>query len=324
MKRRLSALLAAAAALVLLTACAGQQNAAAPAETAEPEAGEAAPGEPESGEAAEPEAAWDITMRDIIEANHVDRIFPAYGSIRIDYQYAEDPDWRQTARYTDADMMYYEYVGEQDMICRDGSGGYLHVDEDDSYGSIMDFTFDPSGYDYFTLDPDLTAEEEILSVEEDGDVLSVTTRLPAELFKPYFPEGEYPYADGDYLEEAYTLNASDYAMLSESTTLLHADGSREALDSAVITYGADRPAQADALLERKAATENIRTGTVILDPGTPEERSLTVTAVKGDYVYFTLPDGYETVYDDPACTVEFEGSSDRTQDFVMYSKQTDA
>ena len=311
MKKRLTFALLLAFSLLALCAC-GQSaptaadDATAPAVNDAPDNTDAAPA---------------ITMRQLLDANRADALFQTYGGVLRTYDYPNDPD-RVRVEYMDAEVLFFDSGAEQDLLFYDGSSGYLHDDE--GYGALMDFNFDPSYYAYPALDETLTAQEEIVSVTEDGDEISLTTRLSAEAYRPYYPDGDFPYDDGDYFEESYRLDASDWRVLEMSETLVHADGSREEQYAAVQEYGAARPEIIAELLARKNA-DDPRTGTITLDPNTPDEREMSATAQKGDYIYFIPPNGYETLYTDPECAIERtpEDTADLNADFHLYGKRAE-
>ena len=311
MKKRLIFALLLAFALLALCAC-GQSAPTAADDATAPAANDA----PDNTDAAPA-----ITMRQLLDANRADALFQTYGGVLRTYDYPNDPD-RVRVEYMDAEVLFFDSGAEQDLLFYDGSSGYLHDDE--GYGALMDFNFDPSYYAYPALDETLTAQEEIVSVTEDGAGISLTTRLSAEAYRPYYPDGDFPYDDGDYFEESYRLGASDWRVLEMSETLVRADGSREEQYAAVQEYGAARPEIIAELLARKNA-DDPRTGTITLDPNTPDEREMSATAQKGDYIYFIPPNGYETLYTDPECAVERtpEDTADLNADFHLYGKRAE-
>ena len=316
MKKRLILALLLASALLALCACSGQ-SAPAATDNAAPATDADASGASGSDTADAPA----LTMRALLDANSGETIFQTYDGVLKTYSYPDDPD-RVRVEYMDAELLFFDHGYEQDLLFRDASSGYLHDDE--GYGALMDFNFDPSYYAYPTLDETLTAQEEIVSVAEDGGEISLTTRLSAETYRPYYPDGDFPYDDGDYFEERYRLDASDWRVLEASETLVHADGSREEQYSSAYDYGAARPEIVAEMLARKNA-DDPRTGTVTLDPNTPDEREMSATAQKGDYIYFVVPEGYETLYIDPECTVERtpDDTADLNADFHLYGKRAE-
>ncbi|MBR0282049.1 MAG: hypothetical protein IJQ81_10740 [Oscillibacter sp.] len=328
MRKRLLAGLLSVLTLLALCACSGQSNApAADASTpvdnadATESADSNAPAEsaPETADAdtADSETAWPLTVQDMIDANAVGKLAQTYGSMRADYVRPEAQEYALATQYADAEIAYLDFGAEQDLLFLDGSSGYFHSGE--QYVAILEFDTSYSAYNYFTLDPDLTAQEEIISVETDGDAITMTTRLSPDVFRPYYDDDNFPYNDVDCFEEVYTLNASDYAMLGNVSYIVRADGTREEQDTMTVTYGAERPEGIAELMARKNA-EDPRVGTIILDPGTPEERTVSATARKGDPIQYSLPDGY-VLYADPdgAEPIDETGEADYNADFTLYA-----
>ena len=322
MRKRLLAGLLSVLTLLALCACSGQSNAPAdtPADATE-SADSNAPAEsaPETADAdtADAESAWPLTVQDMIDANAVGKLAQTYGSMRADYVRPEAQEYALATQYADAEIAYLDFGAEQDLLFLDGSSGYFHSGE--QYVAILEFDTSYSAYNYFTLDPDLTAQEEIISVETDGDAITMTTRLSPDVFRPYYDDDNFPYNDVDCFEEVYTLNASDYAMLGNVSYIVRADGTREEQDTMTVTYGAERPEGIAELMARKNA-EDPRVGTIILDPGTPEERTVSATARKGDPIQYSLPDGY-VLYADPdgAEPIDETGEADYNADFTLYA-----
>lgn len=324
MKKRLIFAFLLTASLFALTACSGQSGAGT---------ADGGPVTEDTTDAADDVVTDDaadateiaLTMRAVLDANSAETLFQTYSNILKTYQYPDDADGRRVSEYADADMMFTDYGYEQDLFFRDGSNSYIYEEERQAYSAILEFDFNPSYFDYPAFSEDLTLQEEIVSVTEDGDTISLVTRFSMEAFRPYFAEGDFPYEEGDYMEEAYILNASDCALLQEKATLVRADGSREEQETVTITYDAPTPERVADLLAHKNATD-VRTGTITLDPNTPEERSVSVNAQKGDYILLYMPEGYETFYSDPECTIVDEGSDepDLNADFHLYSVRSEA
>ena len=67
--------------------------------------------------------------------------------------------------------------------------------------------------------------------------------------------------------------------------------------------------------------EHLREVRVTLDPGTEEERTYLLTALKGDPVSYTLPDGYE-LYADEALTTPWVDDGNYTSDLALWAAKT--
>ena len=64
--------------------------------------------------------------------------------------------------------------------------------------------------------------------------------------------------------------------------------------------------------------DDLRTVTVTLDPGTAAEQEFSLTALKGDPVSFSLPDGYE-LYSDETLTTRWVDNGDYTADLTLWA-----
>ena len=320
--RRAAALLTALLALLALSACGGTPSSA---EAPQSEEEAAAPAEAETAEGEAGETAEEaLTMEAVIAANQTDTLLGKHKSILVEYENRKNEENIMVGKYIDAEIVYLDFGIEQDLLFRDGTSGYQHdtYEEVERYSGILEFDFDDSSYSYFTLDPDLTSQEEIVSSEQEGDTITLVTHLSTEAFRPIIESygGEFPYGEGDYLEETYRLRAEDLAILENTSILFRADGTTEAQNGLFVNFDADRPFFALELMERRNG-DDLRTGTVILDPGTEDERSASAVARRGDSIVTFLPEGYSTYYKDPACTEISPESEEKdlNADFTYYS-----
>lgn len=64
--------------------------------------------------------------------------------------------------------------------------------------------------------------------------------------------------------------------------------------------------------------KDLREVRVTLDPGTPEEQTVSLTVLKGDPVSFTLPEGY-ALYSDEALTLPWTDNGDYTSDLSLWA-----
>ena len=305
------------AALLALTLAACGGTGPSPAETGEAGEAAASSGAAASGEAASP-GENEITMRDIIDANRTPLLLEKYGSVRVDYTYAEDPDpemeYLQTV-YVDGEVTYQGFNTARELYT--GEGDYLY--SDGVYG--MPLTTEPvtaPGKEHVALEEGLTAEESIVTVEEGEDgTLTVVTRLDGSMLSELYGGA---YDDLEYSGETYVLN-SDLEILSDVSGLFYEDGTSETVGQIAVTYGEARPADAEDLYSRLHAEEK-RTVTAVLDPGTEDERSVSVTPMKGDSAFNFLPEGYDVWYADPDCTVPFTPPETQDEDVTFYVPYT--
>lgn len=262
-------------------------------------------------------ADWPLTIQDMLDANAMGTLSMTYGSMRADYVRPEtgeyDPETAKYAyeivmEYADTQYFYHDFVSMTELYALDGSSGYAHLRNAEGAYQRLEYRaflqYEPTVYSggCFALDPDSTALEKIVNVETDGDKTIMTTNVDTKVLRPIYQRGdgifsyEFPFEDGDKLENVYTLNAEDYALLGVVTTVIHADATREETERVTITYGAEMPEDAAALAARKES-DDACTVTIKVNPGTPDEHTQYATGQKGDVFSYTPPAGY-TVYAD--------------------------
>ncbi|MBO5906920.1 MAG: tyrosine-protein phosphatase [Clostridia bacterium] len=132
------------------------------------------------------------------------------------------------------------------------------------------------------------------------------------------------YVDEDVIScvETYTLDAKSREIVEVKTVYTHKDGT---VDEGVVTITRDVPIpdSADQFLEYANETENMRTVTIVSNPGTESEKTESVQVPKG--LQFTLSidldvEGGMTLYADAACTETFEQERDVNSDITIYVK----
>ena len=88
--------------------------------------------------------------------------------------------------------------------------------------------------------------------------------------------------------------------------------------TATIEYDVERPELAQTMYEHSTAIENLRQVTLTTDPDTENEETFSVQVPKGDGVVIYLPEGYDGIFTDRACTKEEESPIDRNADATLY------
>ena len=117
---------------------------------------------------------------------------------------------------------------------------------------------------------------------------------------------------------AYVLDAETFTLLSLDETLVAPDGSTRPYVTATIEYDVERPELAQTMYEHSTAIENLRQVTLTTDPDTENEETFSVQVPKGDGVVIYLPEGYDGIFTDRACTKEEESPIDRNADATLY------
>ena len=117
------------------------------------------------------------------------------------------------------------------------------------------------------------------------------------------------------------MDSETLAILETENVQCHADGTKEEPSTVTVTYDAPRPEGALALLERLSDKQNLRTITMILNPGTEKESSDSVYVQKGEGVMLINPEGKTLeVFKDSACTEPYTGGADTNKDLTIYGR----
>lgn len=122
--------------------------------------------------------------------------------------------------------------------------------------------------------------------------------------------------------EIYTLDAKTREMTSVKTVYTYKDGTVEE-GIATITRDVEPLESMKPFIAYAQETENMRTVTIVSNPGTENEKTETVQVAKGLYFGFTPNIGVDktfTQYADAACTEEFDEELDANSDVTVYIK----
>ena len=122
--------------------------------------------------------------------------------------------------------------------------------------------------------------------------------------------------------ETYTIDAKTREMTSIKTVYTYEDGTVEE-GITVITRDTEYPEGMNPFLEYAEETENLRTVTVVSNPGTENERTDTVQAPKNLDVAFSPDwsiDKLFELYEDAACTQPISEDFDTHTDVTVYVK----
>ena len=156
-------------------------------------------------------------------------------------------------------------------------------------------------------------DDDYVITEQDGLIIVTCTSDATDL---YVDEGVISCA------ETYTLDATTREMLSVKTVYTFEDGTtKEGI--ATITRDVETPEGAKPFLAYDQATENLRTITIVSNPGTENEKNESIQAPKGMNVGLYPDYSTEktfTLYADAACTQVVEEGLDVNSDATVYVK----
>ena len=124
--------------------------------------------------------------------------------------------------------------------------------------------------------------------------------------------------------ETYTLDAKTCEMIAVKTVYTYKDGTvKEGI--VTVTRDVELPEGAKPFVAYDEEAENLRTVTIVSNPGAEDEKTESIKAPKGLAVVFSPDWDVEqtlTVYTDAACTQVLEEESDLNSDVTVYAKWT--
>lgn len=170
----------------------------------------------------------------------------------------------------------------------------------------------PVGENGFIM-AELLTDETVTIVEEDGSIIVTSNADPDEI---YVDEGVVSCV------EIYVLDAKTREMTSVKTVYTYEDGTVEE-GVVTITRDGEVPEGVKPFLVYEQETENMRTITIVSNPGAENEKTESVQAPKGLQVslspHWTVEEAM-SLYTDAACTRIFEVDADTNADLTVYVK----
>jgi hypothetical protein len=150
-------------------------------------------------------------------------------------------------------------------------------------------------------------------VEKDGSVIVTCT---TDLENVFVEEGVVSCV------ETYTIDVETREMTSVKTVYTYEDGT---VEEGVVTIirDAEAPEGVKAFLEYAQETENMRTVTIVSNPGTENEKTDSIQVPKGLQVSVSPDFSVEeamNLYADAACTQMFDDAWDVNTDLTIYVK----
>ncbi|MDO4732209.1 MAG: hypothetical protein Q4B50_01650 [Bacillota bacterium] len=260
---------------------------------------------------AAPENEFGISMQEIVEANRTENLLEQYGSIKITISDGVEP----YEYYVDRQLVYEGFPEYQAISTEDS---YYYTEQGVYYRNLYaGIEMDHSWHEQLLLDEESCLAEEILELQQDGEVLRLKTLLPKERFADFFSVAEREKLESLAVE--YELDAENYCIRSFSQVATFTDGDF-AQQIVTVDQGAYRPDAVENLYLRLSQTDEIRTVTVVLDPLTEEERSYSVTVPKGgdEVIPYCSQEYSGGMYLDPECTIPFAGEVDYENDMTFY------
>ena len=252
----------------------------------------------------------EISLLKLMEANRTETLLEKYDSFSLRMEY----EGSEIIYYVDDTLAYFE---ETPGFYSVTSGEGFYYNEEGNYCRELyaGMEMDNSWYASLAFDPEVTLQEEIVDVQHSDGNIVIHTIMPKDKLEAQGPE-----ADGmESMKVEYRVAGDDYRLLSAVQTNTFADGTTSSITVSA-AYNVERLEKAQELYDKLTQTEDVRTVTLVLDPGTPEEASYSVTVPKGgDRVAPIYPEEYGAeLYLDAECTQVFDGATDYNTDMTLY------
>ena len=263
--------------------------------------------------------AKNITMQDVYDAGQLDALLREHNSVKIQH-------------HMEGELFAENYLSREYVY--DGSGDWAMFLTDSAYFSYENGTYrrvlliSPDGltdianyraenYASPVLGID-TLDETIKSVTKKGDRTTVKSFLDWETIEAMGLEQE---GISSYSSE-YVLDTKTNALISATVVIVYGDEA-EVKVVAECTYDPEDNELIKTFLKYDTQTEDMRTVTVVSNPGTESEKTESVLVPKGMVTVLSVDpysDESYALYADAACTQPYSTSGEYDCDATIYVK----
>jgi hypothetical protein len=259
----------------------------------------------------------EITMQEIYAAGQTEALHKNHESVYIREEMDGDlfRERYQTKEYI---FDYFpgskesaEFITDDALYCyMDGAYlSYLFITPD---GVTNDFSSERADRDLPVVVEDALKDTIESVTEKDG-------RITVKTFWGQEPLEEFDVASGKF---EYVLDAKTREVISVDSNYDFDDGSK--FSSVInVSYDTEEPEMLKTLFKYKNQTEDLRTVTVVSNPGTDKEVSQSLQTPKGLIIGFMWDDAFEgkvELYADAACTQAYDPYVNTDSDLTVYVK----
>ena len=257
----------------------------------------------------------EITMQEIYEASVFDTVLSKHTSVHIvntasdgvyqdyitkDYSYEVTPYF---TTFTSVKTMYFDF--DDECMCfvpinKDGVSNYAEQLAENNKSFV-----DPSSLEFTTITS---------TTKKDGKII-VNAVVDAKYFEDQIEEGGAMATSCDW---EIVLDAKTREIVAITITYAFDDGTTQT-SNVVINYDAEVIEEVKPFLEYENQTENLRTITVVFNPGAENEKTETIQVPKGLYFELDSMSSF-TTYADADCTEPLALADDYESDVTVYIK----
>ena len=266
----------------------------------------------------------EITMQEIYNAVQTEAMFKNHQSVYVQNE-MDGEVWCE--RYLTKDYVFThipseesdwaEFMTDDARYCdvTEGNLLYLYITPD----GVSNFASERADkYTSFILGED-ALDQTIESVSEKDGRITVTSILSQKNLEALVEDGV---TAGKF---EYVLDAKTREVISITSDYTFTDGTSYQ-DVTKISYDAETPEMLKTFLAYQSQTENLRSITVVSNPGTDKEETKSIQAPKGLIIGFEYDDALEGAagfYADAACTQNYDPFGDTDSDLTIYVKWTE-
>lgn len=264
-------------------------------------------------------AGGKLSMKKVVEANKTENLLEKYENVHI---IGTANGERYIEYYLTEEMSYEEGSGRATYLTDDM--GYMHSEGKFSHltyfsrdGLLDNVERREEKYEYVFLSED-SLREKILSVSEADGKITITTEMNEKTLDKIVGKEGLTYFNGEYV-----IDAETYELISGKGTFVGEDGTTVILAGEFIYDSTETPEKLATILEYAKQEDDLRTATLVFNPGTRKEKTEYIKVPRG--VGISLANAVDSVnsyglYADADCTESYVNNGDYDSDTTVYIK----
>lgn len=264
----------------------------------------------------------EVTTQSIYDANYVPTLLEKYDNVYIESAENGEPFKEE---YFSKDYRYYHefYDGEEHESLITHKAYYMYYDN--MY--VLPVFLTPDGMSDMKKNFDENINRSCFNTEFLNDTILSVTEKDSQIIVRSAPDSE----EADfYKSQGWTIIGEDSVLDAETLNVISGKGSYTNIETGetfegtmTVFYNAEMPEGMKKLVEFDTQTENLRTFTIVTNPGAENEKTEIVKAPKGLQIALSADLDVErsyTLYDDASCTNIREEDWDTESDVTVYVK----
>lgn len=267
----------------------------------------------------------DSILYEIAVANHLDTLAENHGRVSV-IMHGVCKDGNEYTQYYYKDAERYVSVFEEDVYIDDNGDVYGFLSSENLVYRILFIDDYYEEYKSVNEISDLCYYvdcEKVISQKTENGVITIEARFSKDVDPRLCEMYGYTLDDVDYYKNVYELDESTKEIIHSKIYMVK--GEQETFVWELTPNFDCETYVVDEKLTEGVFGKDIRTMTVIANPGTDEEKTYTSTVKKGTGIYVIMSSEYEqNYYLDKECTQKYTGEGiDETMDVTVYIKKAE-